>query len=147
MFQASGDVDAAADKVDKLSVDDNQRDRSGRRNKNKKPEQPHYSAKKVTTPSGNADAVQRDGDVVGSKEGHNGGGVNVVVGKPPPARPSAAADDAKSDGGGSNTGTARRKNKNKNRAASDTNSVQDVQVRTKLRCCAVLSRATTRISC
>ena len=26
MFQASGDVDAAADKVDKLSVDDNQRD-------------------------------------------------------------------------------------------------------------------------
>jgi len=84
----------------------------GRRsNKNKKPEQPHYSAKKVTGPTS-------QGGGSGAPEVDEG----IVVGKPP-TKPTA--DDAKSDGGGSNTGTGRRKNKNRNRPTTDLNSTQD----------------------
>ena len=122
-MKVSNEVEATTDKVDKLSVDNN-RERGNRRNRNKKPEQPHYSAKKVTTtPTGNVEGVTTELEAGNVKEGNNNGsGLNVVVGKPPVK---ACADDGKSDGGGSNTGTGRRKHKNKNRPLADSASVTD----------------------
>jgi hypothetical protein len=137
----SPDVDGAAVKVGQLFVDDNHRTGTGKRHKNKKPEQPHYSAKKVTTPSGTSENATADVDVVKEnivkenvikenvvkeniiKENvikENIVKESVVVGKPPqqPAKPATGADDVKSEGGGSNTGTARRRAKNKQRSAA-----------------------------
>ena len=115
LLQASNDVDNA---MEKLSVaDDNQRTGTGKR-KNKKPEQPHYSAKKV----GPNENLPEDGGS-GNKEIKDCAG--PVVTKPPqqPAKPAGggqAADDAKSEGGGSNTGTARRNRaKNKSRSSAE----------------------------
>ena len=140
----SPDVDGAAEKVGQLFVDDNHRTGTGKRHKNKKPEQPHYSAKKVTTPSGTAENATADVEVVKEiaatvakenivKENIIKENVvkenivkesivkeSVVVGKPPqqPAKPAPGGDDVKSEGGGSNTGTARRRAKNKQRSAA-----------------------------
>ena len=140
----SPDVDGAAEKVGQLFVDDNHRTGTGKRHKNKKPEQPHYSAKKVTTPSGTAENATADVEVVKEiaatvakenivKENIIKENVvkenivkesivkeSVVVGKPPqqPAKPATGGDDVKSEGGGSNTGTARRRAKNKQRSAA-----------------------------
>jgi hypothetical protein len=44
----SPDVDGAAEKVGQLFVDDNHRTGTGKRHKNKKPEQPHPSLKKTS---------------------------------------------------------------------------------------------------
>ncbi len=118
MLQGSNDVDNATEKVGQLFVDDNQRTGTGKR-KNKKPEQPHYSAKKV----GPNENIPEDASS-GTKEGSIKDSGGPVVSKPPqqPAKPAGgqAADDTKSEGGGSNTGTARRnRNKNKSRSSGE----------------------------
>ena len=123
--QGSNDVDNATEKVGQLSCDDNQqhqgqqRERTGTgKRKSKKPEQPHYTAKKVI--GSNESCPEIGSEASGNnEESSNNKEIPVVVAKPPqqPAKPVSAADDTKSEGGGSNTGTARR-NRNKNKSRS-----------------------------